>query len=161
MVKVLGQEEPIAGVVSWRLLIPLVITGAAVGLLTLLGVFILNQYVVGQIACQVGSSLITCSAAPLFSSGIALVVTTIAGLIFMVRRRVYRPLLVAIGALISLWGIGASWPEQLTLPSGLLIVIASALVYALLGWFALIRNFIISLAVIVMSVVVVRILIML
>lgn len=161
MVKVLGQEEPIAGSISWKLLIPLVITGLAVGALTLLGVYLLNQYVVGQIACQVGSSLIDCSDAPSFSSGIALIVTTIAGLIVMVRRRVYRPLLVAIATLVSLWGIGASWPEQLTIFSGLLVIAATALVYALIGWFALIRNFLISLAAIVVSVVVIRILIML
>lgn len=156
MVRVVGAEEPIVGENQWRGLLATVWIGAVNGLLTWLLTYFLSHYVINNIACRLGTSFVACSATDVVSAGIALVIATVVTLVFLVRQRVYRPLLVALAAAVALWGVGGSWLVGASWWTVIFTVLISALVYAAVAWLARIRSFAIALVVVVIAVVVFR-----
>lgn len=144
---------------SWRKILPTLLAGVIAGLVTWLATFLLSEYVLGPIACRVGSSLINCSDATIVSSDIALVIGGFAALAIMVRQRVLRPLLVVLGAVISLWGIGAWLSEDAWYVALPLTVLLSAVLYAVFAWFGELRRFWVALVVTILLVVVFRFLV--
>lgn len=121
-------------------LIPIFIIGLVAGALFWLVYVLLKEYVVGYVACNVGTSLVDCSSNESISSGLALLLVSVGGLISLIRWRVLRPLLVVLGVVISLWSLPvilqALWPLEL-----LTIAVLSGLVYAVFTWFNDVRNF--------------------
>jgi hypothetical protein len=159
MVTVVSDTEPTVRFGAWKDEISALVSGAIVGVTMWLLAYILNQYVIGMIACRTGSSIISCSDAPTVSAVVALIFASVAGLTLLVRRRIFRPLLVVLSAILTLWGISGSWLAAHTLVDFLLTVVVTSLVYVVFAWFAKVRQFWISLAISIVLVVIFRVMI--
>lgn len=153
------QVETAVVTQSWRRILPTLITGAIAGVVTWLATFLLSEYVIGPIACRVGSSLIGCSDNIAVSSDIALIIGGVVALGLMVRQRVLRPLLVVLAAVVSLWGLGVWLGDEAWYLSLILSVVLSALIYTVFAWFSELRRFWVALAMTAVLVLVFRLLV--
>lgn len=160
MVHVVGQTA-LVGPTSFRTIFAPFFIGLGVAGLALALGFLLDTYVIGRITCGVGTSVVSCESSPAFSSAIGLIIACVVSLVLLVRQRVYRPLLVMLASLAVLWGIGATWPHTMNLFGIILAIVAGGLVFSLLSWLAQIRNFVISVVLIVVTVIALRMMIML
>jgi len=132
-----------------------VVLGGVVGVIIWAIAMMLNRFVFDVYLCQ---NVVSgqCTTAENYSVVAASIVGAIAALVALIRLRVYRPLLVLIASLVSLWGIvQLSW--DLGWFTGILVVfLLYALAFGLYAWVARIRQFWIALIVIVVLVVAVR-----
>jgi uncharacterized protein (DUF486 family) len=156
MVEVISDTEPTVRFAAWKDELSALASGAIVGALTWVLAYLLTEYVLGMIACRTGSSIVSCSDAGFVSAVIGLILASVAGLTILVRRRIFRPLLVVLAAGISLWGVNGSWLEERSVFSLILSVIITALVYLVFAWFAKIRQFWIALIISVLLVIIFR-----
>ncbi len=120
-------------------------TGAGVGLIVFGAAYLLNRYVFDAMLCQGDAA--GCEQAPTYAMIVAMVIGALLGLVALVQLRVYRPLLVVLGATIGLWGFFAL-TSAIAWYWGLIVaIILFALSYALFAWIARIRPFVVSLIV--------------
>lgn len=136
-------------------LMGILLVGALMGLV-LWGIGLLfNQYVFEVYFCE-DAITSSCSNSQNYSATIASLIGGIAALVGLIRLRVYRPLLVLLASIISLWGIlQTSW--ELDLFTGMLMVTALyALAFGVYSWVARVREFWIAIAAIIVIVVAVR-----
>lgn len=153
------QVETAIVMQSWRRVLPALLSGAIAGLVAWVGTFLLSEYVIGPIACRIGSSLVSCSDNVFVSSNIALIVAGFVALGLLVRQRALRPLLVVFAAMVSLWGLGSWLSNDAWYLSLVLSVALSALVYAVFAWFSELRRFWVALALTLALVLVFRLLV--
>lgn len=133
-------------------------TGALVGFfgwLLTLGVY---NWVLSPIFCRSADTAAVCAASDLTAWILAYGILSSVGLFMLIRANVFRPLLVVLAALVSLWAIGLwffplVWWVGLLWQTGLF-----AVAYALYAWLASVQKFIIALVTIVIVVVVMRLL---
>lgn len=158
MVKEKSVERPAAIIpVEWRDLISILVVGAATGLLVWGLGLLFFRFVFDAYLCQgdIGSG---CSQnAKNYSAILASLMSVAGALGGLIRLRVYRPLLVVIASMLSLWGVvQISWDFHWIV--GMLVaVLLYAVAFGLYSWIARIREFWISLIVIIVLVVAVRI----
>ncbi len=156
MVRVVGVEEAVVGESQWQGLVATLWIGALNGFMVWTLTYFLSHYVINNIACRLGTSFVTCSETESLSAGIALIVAAIITLVFLVRQRIYRPLLVALASCVALWGVGGSWLSGTSWWTFFFMIVVSAAVYMAVAWLARIRSFGIALAVVVIAVVLLR-----
>lgn len=125
-------------------IIGVVLFGAVIGIFVWGIGALLNRFVFDPVLCQ-GDTVSQCVNAKNYAALIASVLGLIVALFGLIRLRVYRPLLVLIASLVSLWGIAQlSW--ELGIYTGLLIVvILYALAFGAFTWIARVREFWITL----------------
>lgn len=148
------NETPFISMISREFFVTLII-GIIVGIGTGAVYMLLEKFVFGTVLCRPQSTG-DCSQAPTYAAIVAVVIGLIAGVASLARARIYRPLLIVLASLISLWGIQAvltTWPWYLGLAA---FAVLSGLTYLLYTWLARIRNFILAIVVIVVIVVIVR-----
>lgn len=134
-----------------------VIVGLAAGILTWGLAFLLEQYVLKGMFCQTMMTA-QCAAVPNYARGVAAVIATAAAVFALVKLQVFRPLLVALGAVISLWGVGATLTA---LPPGIVAALFAgmfAVAYTAFMWIARLRSFWIAAVLMVALIVAVRLL---
>lgn len=112
----------------------------------------LGQFIIGPIFCPNN----TCESTSVISGNIVLVVTAIAAMLAMVRLGVYRPMLIAIAVVATLWSMGGwlsgiVWYEALGWSS--LMFMAAYTAYA---WLVRPRNFFIVLVILLLLIVGIR-----
>lgn len=148
------NESPLV-TMGTRELLRVVLRGALVGATVAIVYLLLNKFVFTAVLCRPQSTG-DCSQASNYAAIAALVLSIFGGVIVLAQARVYRPLLVVLAALMSLWGVqahadGAAWYW---------VIIASAvllgLAYGLYAWLARIRNFILAVVVTIVVVVLIR-----
>lgn len=129
--------------------------GAGIGLMIWGLGMLFDRFVFDVYFCQSEVSR-QCANARNYSVAAASFISGIAALAGLIRLRVYRPLLVLIASLISTWGVvQASW--NFGWFTGILIAITIyALSFAAFSWIARIREFWLSLIVIIVLAVAVR-----
>lgn len=129
--------------------------GAAVGLLVWGLGMLFDRFVFDVYFCQSEAGR-QCASAKSYSVAAASFIAGIAALAGLIRLRVYRPLLVLIASLLSTWGVvQISW--GLGWFTGILIAVAMyALAFGAFSWIARVREFWISLVVIIILVLAVR-----
>lgn len=140
---------------SGRQFIGTVVVGLGAGILTWGLAFLLEQYVLKGMFCQ---AMMTeqCAAVPNYARGISAVVATAAAVFALVKLQVFRPLLVGIGAIVSLWGVGATLA---VLPLGMAASLYAgmfAVAYAAFTWIARLRSFWVAAALMIVLIVAVR-----
>ena len=148
------KQLPYVGMTR-RDFIGVLVSGIIAGLAAFVLYALLNKFVFGAVLCRTESTG-DCSQAPTYSMIVAMIISTIAGVANLARLRIYRPLLVGLASAIALWGIhtmvaGVAWYW-----SALVFAVLFALAYAVFGWVARLRNFILALVVTVVIVVVSR-----
>ena len=116
---------------------------------------LLDTYVFKAIFCQAMMNE-QCAASMQYASVTANIIATAVAVFALVKLQVFRPLLVGMGAIISLWSLWSTvalvpWQAAVALYAGLFI-----LAYVAFMWVARIRSFGMSLVVMVVLVVAVR-----
>ena len=140
---------------SGRQFLGTVVVGLGAGILTWGLALILEQYVLNGMFCQ---TMMTeqCAAVPSYARGVSAVVATAAAVFALVKLQIFRPLLVGLGAVISLWGVGATLA---TLPMGITVALYAgmfAVAYAAFTWIARLRSFWVAAALMILLIVAVR-----
>lgn len=152
--KTVEQPAPIVAMLRSDFISVLVL-GAAVGFVLWLVGMLLHRFVFDVYFCQ-GEVSSQCASAKNYAAAAASLVAGIAGLAGLIRLRVYRPLLVIIVSMISLWGTAQiSWDLN-WLTGALIMALVYALAFGLYSWVARIREFWIALLVIILLVLAVR-----
>lgn len=119
----------------------------------------INSWVLNPVFCRSADTAAACSSAGLTAWIIAHVVISVIGLFMLIRLNVFRPLLVVLAALATLWIIGL-WFLPLAWWVGLIWeTVLFALAYALYTWLASAKNFIFALVAIVVLVILFRVII--
>ncbi|HTK39648.1 MAG TPA: hypothetical protein VL362_02175 [Patescibacteria group bacterium] len=121
----------------------IVAVGAAVGLIVSGAYYLLEKYIFSAVLCRAGADA-SCSQAPEYAMVVAMVIGAIVGLLALVQVRVYRPLLVVIGSLVTLWGFTNLVSDLTWYWSLLASVVFFALTYLLYAWVARIRSFLLA-----------------
>jgi hypothetical protein len=147
-----------ASIVSRNSLIISFGVGAAVGFFGWLLTVALHNWVLSPIFCRSADTVSVCSNSGLTAWIIASIVVGIAGLLMLIQANVFRPLLVVLAAIITLWGVGLwfvplAWWVGLLWQTGLF-----ALAYALYTWLVSIEKFAYAMIAVVVVVVLMRLL---
>lgn len=151
-----ARISPVVGMSNTDLIRALA-TGAAAGLFTALVALLMNRYVFSAVLCRTANAS-ECAQTPTYSVIVAVVIGSIIGLVALARLRVFRPLIVVIASVVSLWVMhlwlfDMAWYWALAVSTGLY-----ALAYGAFSWIARIRSFILTLVVVVVLVVALRLL---
>lgn len=137
-------------------LVQVALLGAGLGLLSWLMTIVVRQVIFVPLFCGDPTNA-ACVGATGSAGVLALIVTGIVGLLGLVRLGVYRPLLVALAAAVSLWGIalwtgGLQWFEAAAWS-----VVLYALVYAVYAWLVRPRSFAFALVLVIVVAVLSRV----
>lgn len=155
---IMTEENP-ARIVGRGLLFAALAVGAFVGLFGWALTVAINGWVLNPVFCRSADTASACANADITAWIIAHVLVSIVGLFMLIRANIFRPLLVTLAAMITLWAIGL-WFLPSVIWAGLLWeTILFALAYALFTWIASMKRFSYSLIVIVILVILFRVLI--
>lgn len=157
---VVEQPQPSAVMIMpWRELGGMLVIGALVGLITYVLYLMFDKYVFTPTLCgDAAANIGRCENKMMLSSGFATIIAALGALFALVRRRTYRPLLIILGVSVGLWGVVATVAGLHWFAAMLLMALMFALGYAAFAWLSLLRNFVISLVLVIALVVVLRIL---
>jgi hypothetical protein len=152
------MQAPVSSLIpmSSRELVATLIGGAVIGAVVVALYLLLNHFVFTAVLCRPQAPA-DCSQAPSYAMIVAQVIGVIAGIGMLVRLRIYRPLLVVLATLISLWTLQALIAPLAWYFAVLAAAVLFGLSYALFAWVARIRSFILALVITVVLVVVIRI----
>ncbi len=134
------------------------VAGMIVGILYVGATYLLNTYVFSNVLCRAQAS-VDCSQAPGYAMIVASVLSGLIGIGLLVRLRIYRPLLVALASLVSLWGLGTLLLGLQWYIAILIAALLFGLCYAVFTWFMRIRSFLMALVVVIILIVVLRLII--
>ena len=151
------QPDRLASIIPMtkRDLISVLLLGGAVGLLVWGVGLVLNHYVFDVYFCQ-GEVNRQCGSAKNYAAVAANIIGMIVALGGLIRLGIYRPLLIVIASMFSVWGVAQlSW--NLSVPIGLFVmVMIYAAAFGLYSWIARIREFWMTTVVIILLVVAAR-----
>lgn len=158
MARVVEATDPrtVWAMMTWRSLISIGLVGLMVGVVTYALQLVLLQYVFEPIMCREGVSVARCDSREAFSSSLAIILGSIVGLVFLVRQRSYRPLLVVLAVALSMWGIFVALASLPWLIAAIAISLAFALSYMLFAWLVQPDSLALSLVLVTVAVVAVR-----
>ncbi|MDN5819748.1 MAG: hypothetical protein L0H36_01610 [bacterium] len=135
------------------------IIGAFVGLVAYFLGLLLEKYILVSLFCESDPAAM-CSNLAVTGGSIAAIIAGVGGVVALARLGIYRPLLVGLAALISLWGL-YGWTSGLNVGVAIVSsVVLYTLVYLAFSWLARMRQFWISLICIVLLTVVCRLVIL-
>lgn len=147
-----SSRQDIAQVVSLGL--------ASGALIVILGE-LLQRFLINPVFCQNASGGDICGPTGLMGFYVSTVIVTILSVITLARFGIFRPLLIAVGAAIALWGIKADLQAAGLIEYPFWVIVLYGLAYVLLYWMLRARNFIVSLILVVVAVVALRLVFML
>lgn len=137
-------------------LIQVALLGAALGLVSWLLTILVRQIIFVPLFCGDPANA-ACVGATGSAGVLALIITGIVGLLGLVRLGVYRPLLVALAAAVSLWGM-ATWLGNLQWFEAIAwSVVLYALIYVVYAWLVRPRAFGLAVALVVVVAVLSRV----
>lgn len=122
------------------------LVGAIVGIAAWGLTLLLERFVLGALFCS-DEAADACMNVTTYAGNISAIVVAIVGVVALVKMGVYRPLLIALGAVISLWGL-AAWLQSLGFVEQLAwTVLLYALLYSVYAWVARVRSVVVVLVV--------------
>ncbi len=135
--------------------VQITLLGAVLGAATWIVALLIRQVVLMPLFCG-DSANGTCPDVTTNATNISLIVTAVIGLLGLVRLSVYRPLLIVLAVIASLWGVGAwtvgsPWYEALAW-----LIILCALCYVAFAWLVRPRSFVPAVILVVIAVVLIR-----
>lgn len=114
-------------------------TGAGAGLIVWGLATVLGNYILSGILCH-GSAMV-CGAANQYGEILASILAAGFGLFVMVRLQIFRPLLIVLATLVSLWGVVATASGLPWYGIMLSCIFLYAVSYAAFTWLARLRSF--------------------
>lgn len=155
---IVEQPRPVALLMPWRDSLKVLLAGVLVGLVTFALYLLLDKYLFTPTLCNdLNAGTGRCENKLFFSSSIAMIISAIVGLFFVVQQRVFRPLLVVLLVTIGLWNVLMLTVGLSTWLSALMTVIIFALAYGAFAWLVQIRNLVVALGISIALVVAMRI----
>lgn len=152
MTEYIAESRPTIIDLDRRMFLRIVLTGFFVGLATWGLTFVLNNYVLTAWFCSDDGSLV-CSSSTIYAGNIAAVILAIVGISALVKLGVFRPLLIALASLITLWGV-AGWLSSVSIIESILWTsILYGVSYITYAWLARIRRAEIMIAIVAIVVV--------
>ena len=137
MTEYVYESKPVVIDQPKSMLLKVIVSGVALGFVVWALTYVLERFVLGSLLCD-GDVL--CVKGTAFSGSIAAVVAAIIGVATLVRMNIYRPLLIALGAVVSLWGL-TKWLNGLSVLEAVgWTVLLYALAYGAYAWIARIRS---------------------
>lgn len=133
------------------------IVGALVGIATWLLSMLISSAVIEPLFCRSTETFSVCNNGGNISFSIAAVAAHIAGLFALVRTGTYRPLLVVLASVVTLWGLQVWLGNLAWFEATLFYAFVVAVSYALYAWLARIVSFGMSLAVILVVIILSRV----
>ncbi|MNT18605.1 hypothetical protein D3C72_1538190 [compost metagenome] len=152
-----NQPRPKFAEMTVRTVVQIAILGAALGLIAWLVSALVSNYVIDPLFCKAeGGNFSVCSQGGLLASNIASLIVGGLEVVGLLRLGVFRPLLISLAVIISLWGIGP-WMGALPWYQSLLwTILLYAVAYLAFSWLARIRVFWIALLATIIVIVAVR-----
>ncbi len=130
-----------------RTLLGVVLTGIVTGVLSVVFAKVLNQFIISPALCRSATEA-ACTSSEVTAFHIAGVIAAVIAVVMLVNLSVYRPLLVAIAATISAWGIYGNTLPDLTWPWAMAVAVLFNIgVYLTFSWLLRIYNLIIALVI--------------
>ena len=142
--------------ISYRSGVSVFLIGALVGLLGWLLTLAVSSWVLTPVFCRSLDTASVCAGVNVSSWIVAHIMVSAVGLLLLLRANTFRPLLVVIAALATLWTVGVPfithvWWVGLLWQTGLF-----AVAYALYAWLAALEKFIVSAILIIIIVILMR-----
>lgn len=131
----------------------IVLVGAILGVVAWMLTYTLQRFVLANMVCNNG---VVCVEAANYAGQIATVIIGVVGVIVLVRSSIYRPVLITLGAAISLWGLSSWLYGSGIVPSVTWTAILYALAYVAYAWVVRIRKVPVMLIVFVLLVIISR-----
>lgn len=142
-----------------RDLVRVVLLGVAVGVLIPLLGWMISTWIIDPVFCKADSGFAVCANGGLVGYYISAVVVSAAAVAMLASWAMYRPLVIAVGVMLSLWGL-KRYLDPIAAHGWLEYYITSAMLfglgYVLFYWVTRVRNFAVCLALAIISVIVVR-----
>jgi hypothetical protein len=137
-------------------LVQVAFLGAIAGAIAWVLTSLIYHAIMVPLYCSNASS-VACGGSLGVAGGIAAVLAGIAGLLGLVRLSVFRPLLIVLGAVITLWGLsswvgGLPWYQELAWS-----IMLTGLTYTAFAWLVRPRSFVVAAIIVFVAVVVARI----
>lgn len=153
MAKVIEASDPHAAwaTMSVRTITNIFLYGLLVGVVTFAAYLLLERFVFEPILCRESAALARCGSKEAIASGTSIVLTSMLGLILLVRERVYRPILAIIGVAASLWGVFALVASLPVVLAAVVSVILFGVAYVLFSWLVQPTSLVISVIAVVVT----------
>lgn len=149
MADYIAESQPSIIEMNIKVFLRVVVAGLVVGLATWLLTYLLERFILQAIFCG-GNQAANCSNSAVYAGNIAAVIMAIVGLTVLVKLSVFRPLLIVLATMVSLWGM-AGWLSGLTLFETIVFsALLYAACYAAYTWLARIRNAVVMVIVVVL-----------
>lgn len=132
------------------------LVGASVGLLVALLTELVSRFFIEPVFCRSADSFAICANGGTIAYNATLVIVSMIAVGALVKLNVFRPLLVALGAAASLWGMNRYIGGLPVLEYGFWMVLLFALAYLLFFWLMRARNFVVSLVALIAVVIAIR-----
>ena len=148
MAKVVEAVHPHAAwnTMNVRSIVTVFLYGFGVGILTYALYIMLEQFIFDPILCKENSALVHCEDAPSIAGGVAMILGSLAGLVLLVRERVYRPIMAILGVMIALWGIFTVTASLPLIVAVLYVALLFAAAYILFSWLVQPTSLVVSIA---------------
>jgi hypothetical protein len=156
--KVVQAIDPHAAwaTMTMRTVLNIFLYGLLVGAVTFGLFLLLDKIVFEPILCGNTMALSRCESKDGFASGVAILLASMLGLFFLVRERVYRPILAILGVCISLWGIFGLVAIMPVALAGIVAAILFGLSYVLFSWLVQPTSLLISIGGVVLAAILAR-----
>lgn len=141
---------------SLQTMVQVALLGASLGIVSWILTQLIRQIVFVPLFCGDPASSM-CVGATGSAGVIALIVTTIVGLLGLVRLGVYRPLLIALASAVSLWGIAIWVGNLLWFEAIAWSIVLFAVSYVVLTWLVRPRAFVLAVGLVIAVVLLARI----
>lgn len=154
-----NQPRPKFAEMTVRTVVQVAILGAILGLIAWGVSALVANYVIDPLFCKAeGGNFSVCSQGGLLASNVASLLVGGLAVVALLRLGIFRPLLISLAAIITLWGIGP-WMGALPWYESLIwTILLYAVAYLAFSWLARIRIFWIALLATVIVVVAARLL---
>lgn len=139
--------------------IRVLVLGFIVGLVIPFLGWMITTWIIGPVFCKASSSFALCATGGLWGYHIAAVLLSAGAVAILAGWAVYRPLIISLASLLTLWGLQFYLASVFT-QSGVEYYFTSAILFAatyfLFYWLMRLRNFAFSIALAVIALIVVR-----
>lgn len=129
------------------------VVGALVGIVTWLLSMLIQTAVIQPLFCRSADAFSVCNDGGNVAFSVAAVIAHIAGLFLLVRIGTYRPLLVVLATIVTLWGIQVWLGSLQWFEATLYYAFVVAVAYSLYAWLARVVSFGLTLAIILVVIV--------
>lgn len=159
MTKVIEAYDPHAAwaTMSVRTLTRIFIYGLLVGAITYVLYLLVEQFILEPILCREGAALARCESKGDVAAGLSMIIGSFIGLSFLVRERVYRPILAIIGVAISLWGVFTLVTSLPIVLGAIVLTLLVATAYVLFSWIVQPTSLVVSVVGVIVVVVLARV----